>query len=91
MFTDEERLACAVGELIHGVGNLLVNGKVKVNEIAGSDLGKELQELGDSLRRVNPSDSYPALSLAGIDVSALSPIEIVEVADSLLNNLTGHC
>jgi hypothetical protein len=84
LITEEEKLSCATGELIHGLGNLLADGKIQIGELTAND-GKLLQDLGDALRRESLSDSYQALTDAGIRPTVMTRAEIVDAADSILN------
>ncbi|MCS6271843.1 hypothetical protein G3489_19400 [Shewanella baltica] len=86
MLTEEQKLSCSTGELIHGLGNLIADETIKLGNLTTSD-GQLLQELGCALRQrqVESSDSFPALNSAGIKPSKMTRSELVDLADSIIN------
>lgn len=84
MFTEKQKLSCAAGELIHGLGNIIADEAVKLGSLTISD-GQLLQELGAALRQQDLNGSFPALSRAGVKPSQMTRTELVELADTILN------
>ncbi|WP_024595885.1 hypothetical protein [Pseudoalteromonas sp. AC163] len=83
MFTDEQKLSCAVGELIHSLGNLIVDKDLRFEGLTVAD-GKILQALGQTLRTKELSDAHQELQSVGIKPSLHSRAEIIEIAESIL-------
>ncbi|PLT26001.1 hypothetical protein [Pseudoalteromonas sp. MelDa3] len=83
MFTDEQKLSCAVGELVHSLGNLIVDEDLRFGGLTVAD-GEILQALGQTLRTKELSDEKPVLQNAGIKPSLHSRAEIVEMAEAIL-------
>ncbi|MBB1294986.1 MULTISPECIES: hypothetical protein [unclassified Pseudoalteromonas] len=52
MFTDQQKLSCAVGELVHSLGNLIVDKDMCLGGLTVSD-GEILQALGKRYERKN--------------------------------------
>lgn len=84
LLTEEQKLSCSAGELIHGLGNLIADETIKLGNLTTSD-GQLLQDLGSALRQVEPSDSFPALNNAGIKPSKMTRSELVDLADSIIS------
>ncbi|MBH0061786.1 hypothetical protein I6E85_11520 [Pseudoalteromonas sp. NZS71] len=83
MFTDEQKLSCAVGELVHSLGNLIVDEDLRFGGLTVAD-GEILQALGQTLRTKELSDEKQVLQNAGIKPSLHSRAEIVEMAEAIL-------
>ncbi|MBO2656129.1 hypothetical protein I6M49_22055 [Shewanella algae] len=86
MFTEEQKLSCAAGELIHGLGTIIADEAIKFGSLTISD-GQLLQELGAALRQqeLRLSGSFPALRRAGVTPSQMTRTELVDLADTILN------
>ena len=76
MFTDEQKLSCAVGELIHSLGNLIVDKDLRFEGLTVAD--------GQTLRTKELSDAHQELQSVGIKPSLHSRAEIIEIAESIL-------
>lgn len=83
MFTDEQKLSCAVGKLVHSLGNLIVGEDLRFGGLTVAD-GETLQALGQTLRTKELSDENQVLQNAGIKPSLHSRAEIVEMAEAIL-------
>ncbi|MFV7762557.1 MULTISPECIES: hypothetical protein [Shewanella] len=84
MFTEEQKLSCAAGELIHGLGTIIADEAIKFGSLTIID-GQLLQELGAALRQQELSGSFPALRRAGVTPSQMTRTELVDLAGTILN------
>lgn len=80
-----------IGELIHGLGNLVVDKKITLGNITVSE-GKQLQEIGHLLRsphcNIPRSHSSPELYANCIDLEKKTNYELIIYADSIINKAT---
>jgi hypothetical protein len=82
-------LSLAAGELIHGLGNLIVDKRITLGELTHDD-GVKLQLLGHALRRELISDNLePELIETGlVDPETMTPAKVVDIADTIIINGT---
>lgn len=89
--TEGEELSILTGELIHGLGNLVVDKKIRLGNITISE-GKQLQEIGAILREKNifsaSPDFAPTLYNAGKEPAKMTRCDLVDYADTLINEAT---
>ena len=84
------RMSVEVGELIHGIGNDLVDGRAKIGSLSIED-GRILQELGHALRvslvcGLPPSHLFPVLNSVGFYPEQDEKAFITAVASRFIGN-----
>ena len=86
-----DRKVLLSGEIIHGLGNSIVDGKSKVGTLSTQD-GKILQELGHALRvDLNMPSSHGACEFPVLHSEGFNPFDsnhefILDVAASFIGN-----